>query len=197
MKEDLLFTSSLQGERHPQQGEGRVWPWPESAPSGRQSFPTERIDQFWSHSWHGSVWRKVATAIYLNNGRMAALIATLGSMIVATLVAYGVLPDMNFGGPEQPPNPNWPLWCLKGGFVVHCLVLIFWRPRQRIFLDILCIDQEDDDLKGAALVSMGAFLKSSDAMVVFWDPSFTRRLWCVCSSWPHFCTAVHLTRPQS
>ena len=110
---------------------------------------------------------------------MAALIATLGAMIVATLVAYGVLPDMNFGGPGQPPNPNWPLWCLKGGFVVHCLVLIFWRPRQRIFLDILCIDQEDNDLKGAALVSMGAFLKSSDALVVFWDPSFTRRLWCV------------------
>ena len=145
-----------------------------SSPSGRQSFPTERIDQFWSHSWHGSGWRKVATAIYLNNGRMAALIATLGSMIVATLVAYGVLPDMNFGGPGQPRYPDRPLSCLMGGFVMYCLLLIFWRPRQQIFLDILCIDQEDADLKGAALVSMGAFLKSSDAMVVFWDPSAAR-----------------------
>lgn len=32
---------------------------------------------------------------------------------------------------------------------------------------------------GLGLVSIGAFLRASDSLVVFWDPSWSRRLWCV------------------
>ena len=45
-----------------------------------------------------------------------------------------------------------------------------------MFLDFLCISQEDEHLKGEAMVSMGAILKSSASMLVLWDPSWVQRL---------------------
>eukprot|EP00439_Symbiodinium_sp_Y106_P013958 s3455_g2.t1 len=42
-----------------------------------------------------------------------------------------------------------------------------------------CINQRDQVLKGEAIISMGAFLKQSDSMLVLWDPTWVTRLWCV------------------
>ena len=39
----------------------------------------------------------------------------------------------------------------------------------------ICISQLDDELKGEALMSLGAFLKSADAMLVLWDPTYMDR----------------------
>ncbi|CAE7443411.1 rpl22 [Symbiodinium natans] len=144
----------------------------------RASFRTERLDEFWSHSWHGSQWKKICTAIYLNNSFCASLLATLGSLAMCLLVGFRVLPIPRF---QQAPKkyPQDSCVCTVVGFFLYCFFLISWRPWQRIFLDILCIDQDDSERKTAALVSMGAFLKVSDSLLVLWDPSYTRRLWCV------------------
>ena len=63
--------------------------------------------------------------------------------------------------------------------VVYCAILLFWRPQQRIFLDVMCINQKDAEQKFLGLLSMGAFLKYSDSLLVLWDPTYTHRLWCV------------------
>ena len=63
--------------------------------------------------------------------------------------------------------------------VLYCIVMFLGRPQQKIVLDVLCIDQVDSRNTALGLVSMGVFLKASDFLVVLWDPSWSRRLWCI------------------
>ncbi|OLQ07433.1 hypothetical protein AK812_SmicGene9179 [Symbiodinium microadriaticum] len=62
--------------------------------------------------------------------------------------------------------------------------MIFPRVRElkvktQRFDERICISQSDEQLKGEALISLGAFLKCSDSMLVLWDPSYVGRLWCI------------------
>ena len=140
----------------------------------RFSYQTSSIDQFWSHSWHGSKYSKILTALYLNNGMLAVLVSTLGSLMVMIFVGLGLIPGLRTSG-GLPLTP----WCLLSGFGMYLLVLFGWRPRHSIFIDVLCINQQDEVEKAAGLLSMGAILKCSDALLVLWDATYTRRLWCV------------------
>ncbi|CAE7358382.1 unnamed protein product [Symbiodinium natans] len=143
--------------------------------SRRVSFSTGRIQQFWSHSWHGSTWNKILTAMYLHNGCMASLIATIVAAIPMVLFTLELLP-MRFQ--EDPEYPATSYWTRLVGLLTYCAVLGLWQPRKHIFVDILCIDQGSPKAKTQALLSMGAFLKSSGSLLVLWDPSFTQRLRC-------------------
>ena len=83
--------------------------------------------------------------------------------------------------PALPWIAQYPLvsyWAKATGFAVYCLVLLLWQRGKRIFLDTLCIKQDDRMWKALALLSMPALLKSSDSLLVLWDPTYTRRLWC-------------------
>eukprot|EP00439_Symbiodinium_sp_Y106_P024145 s339_g2.t4 len=146
------------------------------------SFQTGKIDEFWSHSWHGSRWSKIVTLTYLHNGLIAPLIATVCATIAASLFVAGVLPMAFFEeAPALPWISQYPLvsyWAKATGFAVYCLVLLLWQRGKRIFLDTLCIKQDDRMWKALALLSMPALLKSSDSLLVLWDPTYTRRLWC-------------------
>ncbi|CAE8605173.1 unnamed protein product [Polarella glacialis] len=46
------------------------------------------------------------------------------------------------------------------------------------FLDCLCINQGDAELKQAGIDSIGAYLRNSDSMLVLWAPEYFTRLWC-------------------
>ena len=71
----------------------------------RESFRADHIDEFWSHSWHGGQWKKIWTAIYLNNSWYASLLATLGSVAIGLLVGFGILPVPRFQqAPAYPPG---------------------------------------------------------------------------------------------
>ncbi|CAE7224438.1 rpl22 [Symbiodinium natans] len=165
----------------------------------RASYPTDRIDQFWSHSWHGSTWNKVLTAIYLSNGLAASLLATVGAALLMVCVGTGTLPEKIFS--QEPQYPEHSMWCTVLGFLLYLLVLFFWRPSKSIFLDVLCIDQEDEQRKMEGVISMGAFVKCSDVLLVLWDSTYTRRLWCVFEmaafmhSHPDFSRANIVIRP--
>ena len=145
--------------------------------SFRLSFPTVQIDEFWSHSWHGNTRNKIVTAAFLCNGRAAPLIATLCAIVAAALFVAGILP-MRFQEGE-PGYPVAPYWGKAVGLFSYAILLFLWQPRKTIFLDILCINQYDNAMKAAALFSMPAFLKASDSLLVLWDPSYTKRLWCL------------------
>ena len=134
------------------------------------SRATRRIDEFWSHSWHASGWMKYVTACYLNTAAIAAAFGMAGALLGFVLRATGALPSIvsNSFTDSQ--------WSVLIGVTFYCLSLTFWRVRRLVFLDLLCIDQDDESLKGEAMISMGAILKSSASMLVLWDASWVQRL---------------------
>ncbi|CAE7455737.1 unnamed protein product [Symbiodinium natans] len=127
------------------------------------SRATADIDEFWSHSWHTSAWMKFFTAWYLNCGVIAAAFGMVGAAPGCILHAVGALPatvDNSFCKSQ---------WSVLIGVTFYCLSFMFWRVRKLVFLDFLCINQEDEGLKAEAMLSIGAILKSSASM----------RFWCV------------------
>ena len=111
------------------------------------------IDEFWSHSWHTSAWMKFCTMWFVNRSTMAALCGTLGATVGLTLRLCELLPKF-----QESPGFFQSQWCVIFGCVGHYLALLLWRPQRLVFLDVACIDQDDEMLKGEALISMGAIL---------------------------------------
>ncbi|CAE7413407.1 Rai14 [Symbiodinium sp. CCMP2592] len=136
------------------------------------SQTTTRLHAFWSHSWHGSAKHKIATIFFLHKASAATILGTASAVIAGVLYGQNVLPGFGAEG-----RSCW--WCVMTGSLTYLLVLLFWQPKQLIFLDRVCISQSDPGLQAEGLLSLGAILKSSDSMLVLWDPSWARRLWCV------------------
>ncbi|CAE7357647.1 unnamed protein product [Symbiodinium microadriaticum] len=129
------------------------------------------LDEFWSHSWQGAAWQKYLNVLILSNGFAAFLVSNLTAILAYILVMLEILPtDEGQHGSK---------WCSCFGILAYYLILLCYRPWKMIFLDIVCINQEDRALKLEGTVSMGATLRSSKRLLVLWDPTFARRLWCV------------------
>ncbi|CAE7884077.1 unnamed protein product, partial [Symbiodinium sp. KB8] len=114
--------------------------------------------------------------MYLKNGMLATAVATFVNILLAVLVGTGILPP-RFS--EQPDYPYDSWWCSGIGSLLYCIVFVFWRPGQKVFVDVMCINQESENEKVKAILSMGALLKCSEKLLVLWDTTYCHRLWCV------------------
>ncbi|CAE7810906.1 unnamed protein product [Symbiodinium microadriaticum] len=141
-----------------------------------KSRQTERISTFWSHSWHGGHWKKILAIITFYNGTAAVALALLTGVLVMVLFCFGTLPGIDRGWYF---SLQWSCWSTCSGFVVASLAMIFWRPQTGIFLDRICISQNNERLKTDAILSLAGLLKHSDNMLILWDPTWTQRLWCL------------------
>eukprot|EP00440_Ansanella_granifera_P002917 gb/GFBE01003184.1/.p1 GENE.gb/GFBE01003184.1/~~gb/GFBE01003184.1/.p1 ORF type:complete len:515 (+),score=57.92 gb/GFBE01003184.1/:1-1545(+) len=142
------------------------------------SYMVDQIDQFWSHSWHGKLWQKIAVLLVLENGTPAVVAGAVGAFAGMVLTATDVLPALLTttlvdGTYECAP---WSLWM---GIICSVTVFFLWRPDRNVFCDRVCIHQTDIQLKKEGVANIGAFLKNSRSMLVLWDPTYVRRLWCV------------------
>eukprot|EP00438_Fugacium_kawagutii_P007216 Skav218005 [mRNA] locus=scaffold2344:105858:107279:- [translate_table: standard] len=139
-----------------------------------KSHSSNTISVFWSHSWHGSRWLKILTLITIYNGQPAIVLGMSFATVIMVLFWLQVLPGFNRGewGPFS-------CWALCSGVVVTTLVMIFWRPRARVFLDRICISHSDAQLKAESVLSLAGLLRRSDSMLILWDPTWTQRLWCL------------------
>eukprot|EP00913_Durusdinium_trenchii_P000054 g50.t1 len=140
-----------------------------------KSRPSSRIGNFWSHSWHGGRWNKIWTLLVLYNGRAAICCGFIVSFIMMLLFALGFLP----GFEKNQYLERTSVWGLGSGSLAALVTLIIWRPRHRVFLDRICINQHDSKLKAAAICSLAGMLKRSEKMLVLWDPTWSERLWCL------------------
>eukprot|EP00439_Symbiodinium_sp_Y106_P018491 s423_g2.t1 len=48
-----------------------------------------------------------------------------------------------------------------------------------VFVDQVCINQKDAELKKKGILSIGAFLKYSEQLLLVWDNTYAGRLWCL------------------
>lgn len=149
------------------------------------SQSTTRLHAFWSHSWHGSVSQKVATLFFLHKAGAAATAGTGAAVVACIAFGLGALPDD--GG------NSW--WCLSLGCLGYLLTMLFWRPQQLVFVDRVCISQTDPTLQAEGTFSLGAIVKRADTMLVLWDPSWARRLWCVYELAAFICSRSPGERP--
>ncbi|CAE7464475.1 unnamed protein product [Symbiodinium natans] len=141
---------------------------PASADIVRCVFAYQDLDMFFG----------VATALFLYNALPATLISTTGAATVAILYGAELIEGMNWSWRDY-HTYEYPrsYWALVVGFVLYILTMVFWRPNQSVFVDRLCISQDDARQKVLGLFSMGAFLKFSDSILVLWDETYMR--WCV------------------
>ena len=109
---------------------------------------------------------------------MAVIIGYLVSVLMAVLFGMGMLPSY-----ERAPMLRtraeaymFAPWSVCMGAAMTAVAFFARRRQTSVFLDILCIDQEDVILKTQALLSMGAFLKKSASLHVFWDETWVRYL---------------------
>ena len=61
------------------------------------------------------------------------------------------------------------------GPVLWCPQLLAFAAKASVFLDRICIHQSDPRLKMEGVMSIGAFLKRSERMLVLWDASYMQR----------------------
>ena len=140
------------------------------------SEPAAQIDTFWSHSWHGDALCKILTLLVIYNSRQAMVIASFGALLASFLYAGQLLPGWDVDVNDALSNS---VWALVVGTVIYLLLLFAGRPRERVFLDIVCIDQKDRARKRGGTRSILAFIKRSKSMIVLWDTTFSRRMWCL------------------
>ena len=137
-----------------------------------KSHQTERISTFWSHSWHGGHWKKILAIVTFYSGTAAVSLALLTGVFMAVLFSLGALPGIERGWFIK--GSHWSCWSTFSGFVVASLAMVLWRPQTGIFLDRVCISQDNDRLKTDAILSLAGLLKNSDKMLILWDPTWTQ-----------------------
>ena len=82
------------------------------------------------------------------------------SSVMMALFSCGFLPGIvrfwNF------PNMQWSTWCLASGFFAALLTFFLWRPQQPVFLDKICINEQENEQKCENIFSLAGILKRSD-----------------------------------
>eukprot|EP00929_Paragymnodinium_shiwhaense_P027445 TRINITY_DN16108_c0_g1_i1.p1 TRINITY_DN16108_c0_g1~~TRINITY_DN16108_c0_g1_i1.p1 ORF type:complete len:637 (+),score=15.34 TRINITY_DN16108_c0_g1_i1:43-1953(+) len=128
----------------------------------------DKVDDFLSHDWSTSRFWKLLGLCHLYNRN----VAMCASCTVAIPLAF-------FGaGPVAAP--------FRGNFAKFFCPIVLWavfltghlcRPRY-VFLDKLCIHQEDVEMKTAGILGLAGFLRASNRLVILWSPRYFSRLWC-------------------
>lgn len=116
------------------------------------------------------------TLMVLYNGLPSILCGTCAAFIPMVLFSFGLLPGFVRVAGEQ---VLFSAWSLVTGFFVALATFVLWRPRQEVFFDRICINEENPRLKASAILSIAGMLKKSQEMLVLWDPSWSERLWCL------------------
>ena len=141
------------------------------------SRTSERIERFWSHSWHGGAMNKILTLLVLYNSQIAVCLGSAASLLMTFLFSMGFLPGLS--RVTSVPEYQFSSWSLGSGFIVSMLSFVLWRPQQLVFFDRLCISESDPVLKTEAILSLAGMLKRSTEMLVLWDSTWSDRLWCL------------------
>ena len=129
------------------------------------------------YSWHGSRWMKVLTLLVQYNGLASILLGTFAAFVMLLLFSLGHLPI--YERPSYNGEEGSSLWSLAVGLLVSIVSFTSWKSRQQVFLDRICINHEDADMKTEAIFSLAGMLKASKELLVLWDTSWSDRLWCL------------------
>eukprot|EP00929_Paragymnodinium_shiwhaense_P122606 TRINITY_DN9549_c0_g1_i2.p1 TRINITY_DN9549_c0_g1~~TRINITY_DN9549_c0_g1_i2.p1 ORF type:complete len:582 (+),score=50.95 TRINITY_DN9549_c0_g1_i2:208-1953(+) len=183
------------GIHHVLQGFGRLFKSSASTDDAYNlSTQCDVIDDFISHDWATPWLTKAVALYYYYNHHVASVFSCLAAVVAAIAQAnfrVGPFIEHELFHDDARGVGCWASWA---GTVAYVLVLVFlqqWKARlvgtTHVFLDKLCINQADVDLKMECILAIGAFLKHSKTLVVLWSPRYFTRLWCTyeLATWQH------------
>ncbi|CAE8605722.1 unnamed protein product [Polarella glacialis] len=169
-----------------------------------QGTQVERIGTFISHDWGSSGSLKFMALLLRFNSRAAAVMAVGVSLVVGFLEAFHFVSCTtcirNIGGAVYITRES--SLSFPSGLVAYCIILFSWqrilslRGRSAmVFLDKLCIDQQNEARKERGILGLAGFLEISDELVILWSPSYFGRLWCTyeLASWLRFSQLKDIT----
>ncbi|CAK9106397.1 unnamed protein product [Durusdinium trenchii] len=145
----------------------------------RHSQAVAEISKFISHSWQASAWSKIWTLLVYYNWVAAVLIGNLVACVAMILFTYDLLPGFTRVQRFSTEPTFQGAWSLSLGLISYVSVLLLRRPREGVFLDRCCVNQVDDAEKMEGLINMCACRKHSKKLLVIWDQTYCRRLWCI------------------
>ena len=135
----------------------------------------KEISKFISHSWQASAWSKTLTLLIYYNWKVAVIASNLVALVSMILFTYEFLP----GFEKAPSFGTGPIhfgpWSLLLGLSTFVLVLLFRPPGDMVFLDQICINQDDQKEKSGGLVNLGACLKHSKKLLIVWESTYIQR----------------------
>eukprot|EP00438_Fugacium_kawagutii_P032417 Skav234920 [mRNA] locus=scaffold840:940629:942260:+ [translate_table: standard] len=136
------------------------------------------VDFFISHSWHCSSFSKRLALCHFLNLDMA--IATSGLACLLGALTLVLRAGWSFPGVAQEPA------YLLQGLLLHLLLLVFlgayffghYFDSRSFWLDQLCVNQTNAEMKSRTLQAIPAFVAKSTQMMALWDTNYFQRLWC-------------------
>eukprot|EP00929_Paragymnodinium_shiwhaense_P093185 TRINITY_DN53315_c0_g2_i1.p1 TRINITY_DN53315_c0_g2~~TRINITY_DN53315_c0_g2_i1.p1 ORF type:complete len:593 (-),score=73.63 TRINITY_DN53315_c0_g2_i1:349-2127(-) len=168
------------------QGYGKHWKGTAGGPEDYLlSEATHHIDDFISHDWRTSRVVKYLTLSYIYNAKAACIGSTLfAGLAVLVKEVLRHAGHVARSHPGEAPLADVIAFTTIGP-AVYLMLLLHWQSirarfgrRTIMFVDKLCISQDDEDKKSQGIFGLAAFLKISRRIVVLWSPQYFSRLWC-------------------
>lgn len=88
------------------------------------SRTSERIERFWSHSWHGGAMNKILTLLVLYNSQIAVCLGSAASLLMTFLFSMGFLPGLS--RVTSVPEYQFSSWSLGSGALTSLLCRCFF-----------------------------------------------------------------------
>jgi len=136
------------------------------------SFVVSEFATFISHDWQSSRWLKFLTLLWIFYLRSATITSLVVAVVWGSLMGLGLVPPV--------------IWTIFIPWFVFFFVLCFWQRARGlirspvvVFMDKLCISQDNLELKAKGIQGLGAFLDCSKTLTILWSPQYFTRLWCV------------------
>ena len=137
------------------------------------SFQVSKYFGFLSHDWKTSRWSKLVTMLILFNLRAAAV----GTVPFVVLYGHFGPWRMNVEVMQEETLPFMLLHATP--YLVALFFLCMWQRIRSVtgrplvvFLDKLCIQQHDSDLKAKGIRSLASFLDRSEQLFILWSPRY-------------------------
>ena len=135
------------------------------------SSATPVFSNFLSHDWGTSRWEKLLAMMLLFNTKPAAR----ATLVVSILTAAA----SNFLGPRiQAVLPVISYLCFWTFLCFAQRIFAMISKPKMVFLDKLCISQDDAVLKQKGILGLAAFLDRSKKLTILWSARYFSRLWC-------------------
>lgn len=158
-----------------------------SAETYKLSQQVSTIEWFISHNWAISRFRKffcLALHFHFLPAMLSAIVAMVG---IAAATRAGFLPIFEIKASDGSVTATgicntlfvWPvfIFVLCYGHVLRRLVAL--GPGPSVFLDKTCIHQVDSFLMLRGIQKLGAFIRSSERMLIIYSDMYLTRLWTV------------------